>query len=287
MGANRGERRNRTPGAPNHHPGFQDQLPTIGRRSPWAGRRGIEPRCKDLESPPIPDRNPEWTARESNPPRVACKASLRPSARPWRRASRGRLTRRARVRPSSGRQESNLHLSGSRPGGPPLTHTQSLRSRLGVTGGDRTLTFAFTARRAEPLHHGHHPFPDLDSNEGLRVQSAASMPPGPSGSGGGWSRTTVGRLSSSCANPLCYASVRGAGVEPAWPVCRTGAQPIGQPRACAPAPNRTETSGASNRRADRLRHRGIWAVVVATAPSRRLFDCHRSAAFASATRVRG
>jgi hypothetical protein len=30
----RGERRNRTPGAANHHPGFQDQLPTIGRRSP-------------------------------------------------------------------------------------------------------------------------------------------------------------------------------------------------------------------------------------------------------------
>ncbi len=102
-----------------------------------------------------------WTARESNPPRVACKASLHPSAQPWRRASRGRLTRRAHVRPSSGRQESNLRLPGSRPGGQPLTHAQMSRANSsGVTGGDRTLTFAFTARRAEPLHHGHHVVPE-------------------------------------------------------------------------------------------------------------------------------
>lgn len=65
-----------------------------------------------------------WTARESNPPRVACKASLHPSAQPWRWSSRGQLSRRACVRPSSGRQESNLRGPGSRPGGQPLTHAQ-------------------------------------------------------------------------------------------------------------------------------------------------------------------
>ena len=43
---------------------------------------------------------------------------------PWCRASRGRLTRRACVRLSSGREESNSHDPGSRPGGQPLTHTQ-------------------------------------------------------------------------------------------------------------------------------------------------------------------
>lgn len=43
---------------------------------------------------------------------------------PWRRTSRGRLTRRADVRLSSGREESNSHDPGSRPGGQPLTHTQ-------------------------------------------------------------------------------------------------------------------------------------------------------------------
>jgi hypothetical protein len=65
-----------------------------------------------------------------------------------------------------------------------------------VTGGDRTLTCAFTARRAVPLHHGHHSlpsarFPELGSNERLRFQRPPSCRLDDPGSrGAGWSRTS-------------------------------------------------------------------------------------------------
>ena len=118
-----------------------------------AGRRGIEPRYQRLECRLIPDLRPGtdlapstsrapwffrtcspstgstqwtglseesvgdlWRARELNPSRVACKASLRPGGPPWRRTSRGRLSRRACVRPSSGRQDSNLPDRLPKPG---------------------------------------------------------------------------------------------------------------------------------------------------------------------------
>jgi hypothetical protein len=147
-------------------------------------------------------------------------------------------------------------------------------------------------------------FRNLDSNQGLRVQSAASMPPGPFRSRGGRNQTFVSRLScersaielrlrtrcgssrrerTSLARPSPFAGGsepvrRFRMIELACPVCRTGAQPIGQPRVCAPAPDRTETSGSSDRRADPLRHRGSRAVVVSTAPSRRLCIFHRAVA---------
>lgn len=99
-----------------------------------AGRRGVEPRCVDLESALLAEGQPSdrWTARGSNPPRVACKASLHPSAQPWRRTSRGRLSPGAHVPASSERQDSNLHGLGSRPSSHPLTHAlSSLGSRRG------------------------------------------------------------------------------------------------------------------------------------------------------------
>ena len=99
-----------------------------------AGRRGVEPRCVDLESALLAEGQPSdrWTARGSNPPRVACKASLHPSARPWRRTSRGRLSPGVHVPASSERQDSNLHGLGSRPSSHPLTHAlSSLGSRRG------------------------------------------------------------------------------------------------------------------------------------------------------------
>lgn len=88
----------------------------------------------DLESTLLAEGQPSdrWTARGSNPPRVACKASLHPSAQPWRRTSRGRLSPGAHVPASSERQDSNLHGLGSRPSSHPLTHAlSSLGSRRG------------------------------------------------------------------------------------------------------------------------------------------------------------
>ena len=51
----------------------------------------------------------------------------------------------------SGRQDSNLHRPRSGRGGRPVDPHPA-----GVTVRYRSGTFAFTARRAEPLHHGHH-----------------------------------------------------------------------------------------------------------------------------------
>ena len=161
---------------------FKTSSPPLRGALHLAGGRRIERRWPDLESSLIPDRCPYAVDREGIEPSASCLQGI----------SAPQCAARFPLRGLSGWQDSNLHHRGPKPRGQPLTHTQVIPSaRLEracqrfkgadpaldhegqcrwVTGGDRTLTVAFTARRAEPLHHGHHLFPDLDLNQGLRVQ---------------------------------------------------------------------------------------------------------------------
>lgn len=74
-----------------------------------AGDQRIE-RCEAaFGERPAPSASPKWRwrMRESDPPRVACKASLRPSGSPWRWSISRPALGRARVRLPSGLGELN------------------------------------------------------------------------------------------------------------------------------------------------------------------------------------
>lgn len=173
-----------------------------------AGCRGIEPRWPGLEPSLIPDRCPSsWRAGESNSARVACKASLHPGALPWRRASRGRLTRRARVRPSSGREESNFHDPGSRPGGQPLTHTQL------------SLSFPHHGSNVNPRNQ--RPRCCLLHHAGLGWTTRLEL---------AWQTFTASGLDSSPSS-----TVLGTGFEPVFAASETAVLPVGRSESVASA----------------------------------------------------
>ena len=225
------EWRNRTSGAHHHHPGFRDRLPTIrqhsridrgvpsGSRTPFSGlkARRHSPRRPMGRCDPAGSRTRScalrgrrrfrvvhravWTARESNPPRVACKASLHPSARPWcwsisRPASRPRSC--AASVWAAGIEPAWTWFRARWPAIDPHPVTSCW-----VTGGDRTRTSSFTARRA--LQY-----------------TTATWCRSPS-----WNRTSVtgfkGRLTTFDRGKRV---VGVEGIEPPSAVCRTAALPL-------------------------------------------------------------
>ena len=145
----RGRPRNRTP-----LQGFG--VPADPRSLPRVDREGIEPSAGCLQSIPAPQRAAlasgfSWP---THAPR-SCAA----------------FVRAAGIEPAS--SWSQARWSAIDP------HPDLLR----VTGGDRTLTFAFTARRAEPLHHGHHSLvPGARFERAFAVSETAVLPVRRSGS---------------------------------------------------------------------------------------------------------
>jgi hypothetical protein len=127
----------------------------------------------------------------SSPPRGALSAGGRGIEPRWPVLETSLIPDRC---PWSGRQDSNLHRPRSGRGGRPVDPHP-----VGVTVRYRSGTFAFTARRAEPLHHGHHGQVEAEgvapSSCGNRPRalllSYASRHP---------TRRPVGRLAHSCLN---------------------------------------------------------------------------------------
>ena len=130
---------------------------------------------------------------------------------------------------------------------------------LGVTARLRSGTFAFTARRAEPLHHGHHG----------RLRR------------GGGTRTLVSRLSGACSPLELHLRWSGCLDLPQRPeVPETGARLSELPSSTLMSAlvwNRTSTSWTSARRHHQIGYEGI--VVAGVVPGhghRRLFGFHRA-----------
>ena len=127
--------------------------------------------------------------------------------------------------PLSGRQESNLRGPGSGPGGQPLTHT--LSAKHGVTGGDRTLTCAFTARRAVHYTTATMDLPGARFERAFAVSETAVLPIGRSGIG--WGRLELHQLppahQASALLDVSYGPemVLPSGIEPASPALQAGA----------------------------------------------------------------
>ena len=122
---------------------------------------GVAGRCAEPTGTSSPDKatRGEWRNRTPDPkvtlvfgtssaPRGALSAGGRGIEPRWRVLETRPIPDRC---PWSGRQDSNLHRPRSGRGGQPVDPHPA-----GVTARYRSGTFAFTARCAEPLHHGHH-----------------------------------------------------------------------------------------------------------------------------------